>query len=74
MEFAATLCRACGGDLYALDDMLFCAYRFQDRWVMPEFLPLSAADRIAGLSSVVHPYLCADRPLPDGLIWNLTLD
>jgi hypothetical protein len=41
---------------------------------MPELLPLSAAERIAGLRSAVHPYLCADRPLPDGLIWNLTLD
>ena len=74
MEFAASLCRACSGGLYALDNMLFCAYRFQDRWVMPELLPLSAADRIVGLNSVVHPYLCSDRPLPDGLIWNLTLD
>ena len=74
MEFSASLCRACGGGLYALDDMLFCAYRIQNRWVMPELLPLSAADRIAGLSSSVHAYLCADRPLPDGLIWNLTLD
>ena len=74
MDFAASLCRACGGGLYALDDMLFCAYRIQGCWVMPELLPLSAAERIAGLRSAVHPYLCADRPLPDGLIWNLTLD
>ncbi len=74
MEFSASLCRACGGGLYALDDMLFCAYRIQNRWVMPELLPLSAADRITGLSSSEHAYLCADRPLPDGLIWNLTLD
>ena len=54
--------------------MIFCAYRFRGRWVMPELLPLSAAERIPGLDSSVHPYLCADRPLPDGLIWNLTLD
>jgi len=74
MEFAASLCRACGGNLFANDDMLFCAYRFQGFWVMPELLPLSAADRVAGLNSVVHPYLCSDRPLPDGLIWNLTFD
>ena len=74
MDFAASLCRACGGGLYTLDDMLFCAYRIQGCWVMPELLPLSAAERIAGLRSAVHPYLCADRPLPDGLIWNLTLD
>ncbi len=74
MEFEASLCRVCGGGLYALDDTVFCAYRNQGRWVIPELLPLSAADRIVGLTSDVLPYLCADRPLPDGLIWNLTLD
>ena len=74
MEYAASLCRICGGGLFANEDMIFCACRFQDRWVLSELLPLSAAGRIPGLDCSVQPYLCSDRPLPDGLIWNLTLD
>ena len=70
----AALCRLFGGDLYTLDDVIFFAYPDKGRWVIPELLPLSAADRIPGLNTEVLPYLCADRPLPDGLVWNLTFD
>ena len=74
MDFEAALCRISGGGLYALDDMVFFAYPDTGRWVIPELLPLSAADRIPGLNTEVLPYLCADRPLPEGLVWNLTFD
>jgi len=74
MDFEAALCRISGGGLYALDDMVFFAYPDKGRWVIPELLPLSAADRVPGLNAEVLPYLCADRPLPEGLVWNLTFD
>ena len=74
MDFEAALCRISGGGLYALDDMVFFAYPDKGRWVIPELLPLSAADRIPGLNTEVLPYLCADRPLPEDLVWNLTFD
>ena len=54
--------------------MIFFAYQDKGRWVIPELLPLSAADRIPGLNTEVLPYLCADRPLPEDLVWNLTFD
>ena len=74
MEFEAALCGICGGGLYAAGDAIFCAYRDQGRWVIPELLPLPAAEGFSGLSAESLPYLCADRPLPDGLVWNLTFD
>ncbi len=74
MEFEAALCRLCDGGLYTAGDILFFAYRDRGRWLIPELLPLSAADRLPGVSTVSLPYLCADRPLPENLLWNLTFD
>lgn len=74
MEFEAKLCSQYGGGLYAAGDALFFAYPEQGRWVIPELLPLSSADCFPGIQLQSRPYLCADRPLPDGMIWNLTFD
>lgn len=74
MEFEATLCRICGGGLYAWENMIFCAYRENGGWVIPELLPSSAADHFPSLSVETRPYLCSDRPIPEGVVWNLTFD
>ena len=74
MEFEAALCRACGGGLYAFGDAVFCAYREGTQWVIPEYLPQSAAETVPGLRAESSLYLCSDLPLPDRLVWNLTFD
>ena len=75
MEFQRRLCETCGGGLYASDNLLFCAYRDGQEWFLPELLPREGAAPLPpAFRPVTRPYLCSDAAIPDGLVWNLTLD
>lgn len=87
MEYQKLLCRSYGGNLYALEEGILCAYRDDGVWVIPELLLPSAAGltsraesfraccaALPGLQAELRPYLCSDLPLPEGTVWNLSLD
>ena len=87
MEYQKQLCRSYGGDLFALEEGILCAYRDGGSWVIPELLLPAAAElssrseifraccaALPGLQAERRQYICSDLPLPDGTVWNLTFD
>ncbi len=75
LRFEQLLCEQYGGGFFSAGNTLFCAYRDGPLWIFPELLvPAGENPAIPGLRSEELPYVCSDRPLPEGLIWNLTFD
>ena len=75
LRFEQLLCEQYGGGFFSAGNTLFCAYRDEGQWLFPELLvPAGEAPAIPGLRAEELPYVCSDRPLPEGLIWNLTFD
>lgn len=74
MEYQRLLSEAYGGGLYATDSSVYLACRGDDRWLITEYLSSPPNCFPGHLSVSTQSYVCADRPLPDGLIWNITLD
>ena len=68
-------CTLGGGGFYAVGSGIYCAYRDEDFWVLPELLcPGVEAASFGGLETRSRPYLCSDLPFPEGLVWNLSFD
>ncbi len=75
LRYEQLLCEQYGGGLYLTENALFCAYREGSLWILPELLAPEGTDGLfSGLKEETLPYVCADSPLPDDLIWNLTFD
>ena len=70
LEFQRKLCLCYGGGFYAAGDAIFCAYREGDGWRIPELL----GKLPPGLRMEEEPYICSDRALPEGCVWNLSFD
>ncbi|MBR4474622.1 MAG: GNAT family N-acetyltransferase [Oscillospiraceae bacterium] len=75
LRFQHTLCRCYGGGFYTAGDSIFCAYRDEDLWLLPELLcPEGSPPAFDSLRTEERPYLCSDFPFPDGCLWNLSFD
>ena len=70
LEFQRKLCLCYGGGFYAAGDAIFCAYREGDGWRIPELL----GKLPSGLQEEEEPYICSDRALLEGCVWNLSFD
>ena len=75
IAFQALMSEAYGGGLYADDSSIFCAYRDQNAWLIPELLTDGRPDSVPfAFQPERSPYLCSDLPFPEGFLWNLTFD
>ena len=75
LMYQQQLCTLGGGGFYAVGSGIYCAYRDEDFWVLPELLcPGVEAASFGGLETRSRPYLCSDLPFPEDLVWNLSFD
>lgn len=75
LRFQEKLCLCYGGGFYAAGNGIFCAYREDEGWRIPELIsPDGKLPAWDGLQAEERAYLCSDLPFPDGCIWNLSFD
>ena len=74
MQFQEMLCTAYGGGMYRYENVIFCATHEDGIWRIPECIPVRQGPLPSGFRKSERPFLASDRPLPDGLVWNLTFD
>ena len=74
-EFQRLLCEAYGGGFFRMDGVVFAASRDEQAWVLHELLCQEPPSIFfEGFRKEEGRYVCSDLPLPEGLVWNLTLD
>ena len=74
LAFQQKLCSCYGGGFYAAGDAIFCAYREDDGWRIAELLGTRSPEGWEGLRAEEVPYLCFDRQMAEGLVWNLSFE